>query len=56
MCIKIQPISMARTICWIQYTKKNVAATKSHNEYKDVLLNKKFWDIQWIGLKVNIIE
>ena len=33
---------------------RNVVATKSHGEYKDILLNKNVWDIRWI--EVNIIE
>ena len=28
----------------------------SHNEYKDLLLNKNVWDIRWIGFKVKIIK
>ena len=39
---------------------KNFVATRSHNEYKDVLLNKRFWrnvwGIRWIESKVKIIE
>ena len=35
---------------------KNVVGTISHNEHKNVLLNKNVWDIQWIGFKVKIIE
>ena len=35
---------------------KNVLVTISHNEYKDVLLNKNFWDTRWIGFKVKITE
>ena len=35
---------------------KNVVAKIAHNEYKDVLLNKNVWYIQWIGFKVKIIK
>ena len=35
---------------------KNVVATISLNEYKDVLLNKNVLDIRWIGFKAQIIE
>ena len=35
---------------------KNYVATTSHNEYRDVLLDKNFWDIQWIIFRVKILE
>ena len=35
---------------------KNVVAKISHNEYKDILLEKNVWDIWWIEFKVKIIK
>ena len=34
---------------------KKVVVAISHNEYKDILLNKKRWNIQGLGLKMNRI-
>ena len=49
ICIRIQSISMAKTICWIQHTKKN---RKEKNEDKDekalyTLMNNAAYGKKW---------
>ena len=34
---------------------ENIVTTINHNEYKEVMWNKKCWRLGWIGSKVKII-